>query len=668
MTSTNIMTTNPRSDRLLDRIAELGAAILFSSLVFELFPRVGWADAAVYTGISLNPDSFSTVTYQRDLYAEVSYHFGRMGFVGPLTILVNVAGPLLGRLLHNYLLITCFTLAISSMLRHFLDNSRLVRIAAVLLALNPWTISAISFGGSDGPAIAYGMAFLATLLRIPSHTRTPLTSSFFAGSLFCLAFTAHPFVVLPSLMAAGLILEYTREAMGRRESRPKSFLLMLTLGFLGMLLGLQMLYIGFGGRGFFPIIWTQAFKIDESFFTSPFLDSNNFATLALLSLAITSLTCATFVMMNTAEPDRTPEYYHLKLAMIGFGLVPTSFLLLRIARPATAFTTSYSNQWVLLVLTALILFVSAVRIRGIRASRLAILIAFLAVPVIVANFGSNSPLKVFNHSTEDFYKSQVEFIRTVRSSSFGNRPRIIYAEKESHKPSYAIYYKGQKIKFGFLSSLAYSIPEAERLRHRWSVNPISIDADVHQATFVLLDKVTSDAFDGNTLTSVQKSAAPANSIVLTNCELIKPYDWCLKRVNQPQATIRGALYSDQPDHWWTTATGIEIVLSNDLPSLELTLLSPFGKYAKVHSVRVAVWQQNQVLKQNFKISVQPFTGSPIRISDLSADDVIQIRSLSPCVSPFELDAQQFPDRRRLCVGISMPIINGQVMSLASAFR
>jgi hypothetical protein len=125
-------------------------------------------------------------------------------------------------------------------------------------------------------------------------------------------------------------------------------------------------------------------------------------------------------------------------------------------------------------------------------------------------------------------------------------------------------------------------------------------------------------------------------------------------------------YRDQPDLWWSTEYGFLFQAEVDFADgIQLQLYSPFGEFAQPHLAEVTITTPDGENRLVRRVVVEPFVGSRFEVPTIFWAELISIRSLDPCVVPFELDPLRFLDSRKLCVGLGGITLNGELVSLNS---
>ena len=241
----------------------LCALAFFFSGWIQLFPIPGWVDAGLYQGYALN---FQNLVSRYGLKA-TSYHGSRLSYVLVLYGSHLWASPEIGQYLQ---LLFFYLLSVLSLLslgyRQFGRGPALLGTA--FLAFNPLFLSALTFGGADGAAVAY-VALSLALLFTPSGFAGGRMSLLAAGAACACACAAHPFA-FPALV--GLLAAYHLAAgvgwsgLGRYVYVGAGGLLALAvLGAIGTTLGLKFFFVkysfqmtrmmagGFGASYFKPL-------------------------------------------------------------------------------------------------------------------------------------------------------------------------------------------------------------------------------------------------------------------------------------------------------------------------------------------------------------------------------------------------------------------------------
>jgi len=101
---------------------------------------------------------------------------------------------------------------------------------------------------------------------------------------------------------------------------------------------------------------------------------------------------------------------------------------------------------------------------------------------------------------------------------------------------------------------------------------------------------------------------------------------------------------------------------------EILLLSPFGEFAKLHEAHIRFYESASGKYREEVVIVDPAFKNRIVFNDLKAGDRIEIVSKSPCVIPFELDADRFADRTEKCVGVESIVVDGLSFRTEDFFR
>lgn len=217
--------------------------VYFYSGLFQLFPMLGWVDAGMYLGYTLNlPELLHS--YGLGIY---TYQGSRLSYVLPLFFIHQFLEPLEAQ----YLLVgLCYITPIIGVIclgcYYFGRNAAL--LVASFLAFNPLFISAVTFGGTDGVTIVYQM-LTVTCLFSPWAMRGNAFALLLAGCCTALAIASHVFSVIAF---AGIYLGYLY-LMGLTKTVFKCcfwlsvgfFVTLGILGAIGMQFGYQFLFLAY---------------------------------------------------------------------------------------------------------------------------------------------------------------------------------------------------------------------------------------------------------------------------------------------------------------------------------------------------------------------------------------------------------------------------------------
>ena len=422
----------------------------------ELFPRIGWVDAAIYSGFALDNRSYESFAELDVLPAEVSYHWARMGLLGPLKLLSGAFGPVDGRLVHNLLLVAGFVLATQVIVTQFVEGAVRRQVLSTCIAINPWTCASVVFGGSDGPAICYAAISIAFLMwRERSHgTVSILLAGFFCG----IAFSAHPFVLFPYFFTwLGLALVSCKTPSVLHMSTHLAELLKFILGFVTATLVLASVFLKFGGVGFYMKYWLRAFELNFNY-QAPF---PSWAYLNPILLSAMGLFILMITIINRQKLRNLGESHrHLGLAMAILVLAPWFVMVfsMLMGRPFINLP-SYANQLILPLTLAFVLSVSRTKLFSFRQVHRSRQFGLMFI-VFVIGFTSptNSPQRlVVGESTRDMYVSQSDFVTAINTTGVTSGSTLIFIEEALHGPSYYIYFEGQKFATGQMHTFAYSV-------------------------------------------------------------------------------------------------------------------------------------------------------------------------------------------------------------------
>jgi hypothetical protein len=219
------------------------ALAYFYSGLFQLFPMLGWVDAGMYLGYSLNlPELLHS--YGLGVY---TYQGSRLSYVLPLFFVHQFLEPLEAQyLLAGFFYITPIVSVIVLGCYYFGRNAAL--LVAAFLAFNPLFISAVTFGGTDGITIVYQMLTMLCLFS-PLALRGNAFVLLLAGCCTALAVASHVFSVIAF---AGIYLGYFC-LIGINKNLLKHclylsggfFITLAILGAIGMQFGYQFLFLAY---------------------------------------------------------------------------------------------------------------------------------------------------------------------------------------------------------------------------------------------------------------------------------------------------------------------------------------------------------------------------------------------------------------------------------------
>jgi hypothetical protein len=222
-----------------------GVAFLFSGF-FQLFPIPGYVDAGMYQGYGLNFENL----VRRYGFRYNSYHGSRLPYVLVLYLSHRLASPELGQYLQViffHLLTAASLLAVGY--RGFGRGPAL--LGAAFLLFNPLFLSALTFGGADGAAVAY-VALTAAFLFSSSGLAGGRAAMLAAGAGCALACAAHP-LAFPALVGllAGHLLAAGRGGWGLWTIgglAAGGLLALAVLGAIGTTLGLKFFFLEYSFR------------------------------------------------------------------------------------------------------------------------------------------------------------------------------------------------------------------------------------------------------------------------------------------------------------------------------------------------------------------------------------------------------------------------------------
>lgn len=217
------------------------AWIFLFSGAFQLFPQPGWTDAGIYQGYGFNLPAL----VRRYGFTRERYHGSRLSYVLILYFCHRLASSVAAQYLqllffHGITIVSIVALGY----RQFGRGPTL--LGAAFLAFNPLFLSAFTFGGADGPALAYVSLAAAILFSVPGMggDHRAMAACGFVSAAAC---AANPFAIAPmtGFLAAGLL------AAPSKRSRLSGYLAFLVGGVLALVL-LGLIGRAFGLEFFFP--------------------------------------------------------------------------------------------------------------------------------------------------------------------------------------------------------------------------------------------------------------------------------------------------------------------------------------------------------------------------------------------------------------------------------
>jgi len=636
----------------------LALTITIYLTLIELFPVIGWADSAIYSSFVLDDlayKSFAELDFRPD---EIAYHWARVGFLGPLKLLTDTLGPIEGRLVHNLLLIAAFTLATQAIVSKFVAELSRQRVLTTSIAVNPWTCSSVVLGGSDGPAICYAMVSLAFLVQSKSSGNE--FRCFLAGLFLGLSFSAHPFVLVPYTFSLAGIVIFTHALINSRSIRLYGMkILKLLLGFATSTLMLAVLFLKFGGDGFYMNHWLNSIKIDGSHWRVPLPDNKYLDTVLLFLVGLSSLAITVFRRSRFESTTNSPRYIAFTVAIIALGPW-VAVAALDLSGMVILGTRSYVNQLVMPQTLALIFSVSRTTPpKSWRVHDCSYFLVLLAAFGISFTFSSDSPMKGIERGvTKDGYRSQSELVQAVHSLVGTSRPTLVLMDVGNWDYGFYIYHGGQRDYGGVATNFAYSFSSFNKA----ILNEIKDISDIQTSTVFVSDSLSTSA-------SIRQQILQTNKYDVTRdeCGGHQRFSWCFFLATPlptpPRGfTLFGKSYLDFPDLLWSSSE-LSFSLGSEVQSFRLQLVAPFGQYAKPHRISLAVRSSSRKLLENSELIISPGDGLMLDVEQAEPFGTVSINSLSDCVVPYEIDSNRFPDQRKLCFGIVGIWVNGEQTSL-----
>jgi hypothetical protein len=565
-----------------------GLMILFYFLTnhFELFPRVGWVDAGMYSSYANNNNLIRDYGFSGN-----SYQGTRLGYIVPAKIFSSTFGPINGR----YLLV--LTYYFSSLFALFLGVKKLtkrVEIQALFMTVvicNPLLLAGISYGGTDGPAAAYIIFATIFLLYSLNTTRTKIYL-YFSGLFAALSFSSHILTIAP----LGLFLiAYLILSNNDYKARISAILLgfvstIFCMSLIGYALGMEHNYLTYS------LSWgVQSAKGVGLSFTQPFAEvfTHSLIYIPPLFLIITAISrCGSF--KNIMPYCKQNSHGNFILASLLFSAGPLMFFVLydkvlggaisqyisyyQLFYPCFIFSFLFllidsnnnisANKVIIINFMLLILFIfSALNVELLYSILFVLssiiifgLVLFVAEKetkkfaistcLLIALFAFQYLCYAYNNSitplyhiagtanTKELYISQLEFMRTINKLQKAYSLPYFVFDKTANKKSlpsgqfYHTYFNGKKNIYNYFDSLtALYLWDRSIL----SDNPYAIDFKKIVATsdklrqIVIIGKEKSEV---NTLYTRVASQLKEPQIITSKCYKNKYYPWCITVVKE----------------------------------------------------------------------------------------------------------------------------------------
>ena len=170
-------------------------ASIFYLAFFDHYPRVGWADAAIYNSYVIVADSYRYIEGFGEALNGATYQGSRLGYIVPLRFLSAFMSAAEARFVFNFFLFIIYSVSVIKFIEVSVNNSIGKILVIGFLLLNPQVVSAIVFGGADGPSMIYSVVSLVFLFFAVREINKWLFV--FSGLFFGLAISSHVFSLVP---------------------------------------------------------------------------------------------------------------------------------------------------------------------------------------------------------------------------------------------------------------------------------------------------------------------------------------------------------------------------------------------------------------------------------------------------------------------------------------
>lgn len=440
-------------------------ALLYLIFFYEIFPRPGWVDASIYTGYSINVDLYKIYNISSD-----SYQGSRLGYILPLRLLSHIFGNMFGRELYPIILYAICSISIWGICALLIERQRARVLTAICFIFNPLLISALIYGGADGPAATY---MLASFIVLSNSGRAnaifgQIALSFFSGVFLCLGLSSHIFAIIPVMITIPCLLYIFHSSKRRIIASVASLaagtlVTTVILATLGFRLGLAKFYL------LYSIPWIHKSLNGSGIkFSSPFSIWVKNSILWIPFVLLLVLSVATYFR-------RAPD--------VCGRLIARRLSLLNLAGPLVAFicfdefiggdllgTPAYLNIVYPTLIIGSVLFVSAFSkdhhaTANLRPISKEIFTKYATV--LIACFGlalcatSNYVKSAFSFNKTDsreFYNSQIEFNREIATAGLsGKKLQFLFlstpdTEKQNSR-IYTDFYRNRTRRFDYIDSL-----------------------------------------------------------------------------------------------------------------------------------------------------------------------------------------------------------------------
>ena len=522
----------PNNLKSMQNLGYLVFAVVLFAIVYEHYPRLGWVDASIYNSYVIGDDSYQYVDGFTVALNGATYQFSRLGHIIPLRILGDFVGNVEARRLYNFLLFTAFCTAAIKLTIACVSNSGGRVLVLGFILLNPQFISAIVFGGADGPAAIYSFISLVTLF-FAARKRSGLLF-LLAGIWFGLAFSAHIFALIPYFMVL-IALCFGIRLVGFKDLKSYAqYLLLFVLGLASVILVLSVFgnYLGLHQNYLvYSLGRIQASAQGYGISFSPPLDfwkQNASLWVGVVLLLICSLIFDFRGVLNGQNQNSSSR----KVAIFCF-LFPLIFVVFfdfliggsLIASPHyfNAFLPSFGIGVVHLISSwnkstgSLLRYLSYLAVVFISFG------AAILLPNNYALFSFNEIRSKNNLLSQQSLETEVS--RLIEKKIFN----LVYSNSDQggrEGGMYVDYFMGKKRLFDYVDSLAYTFPWVGDKMHRVNLrDPSGMDIKLEKELPTIVLSSTEIRLD-ETL-GVIRASLGVHAIKTRICGGYEPYQWCM---------------------------------------------------------------------------------------------------------------------------------------------
>ncbi|HRN82839.1 MAG TPA: hypothetical protein PK667_12625 [Nitrosomonas europaea] len=500
-------------------------------VLYEHFPKPGWADPAIYNSYAVFSDAYSYVDGFGQALNGATYQGSRLGHIIPLKFISELLGAVEGRLVYNTLLFLLFCISVIKITSIYVKSLLGQILVCGYFLLNPQFVSSIVSGSTDGPAATYSLTSLVCLLFALRNKSNFLSG--LAGVCFGLALSTHVFSLIPYFLAL-IALSFSGRILGERQK-----LLFYGKHVLWFLFGLALIILMFSlyarhlGLEKFYLAYNFG-RIQASIqgsgaqFWPPLYFWLQQATLwiGIIFLFVYTL----FVNNKGISSDGCHEkILRRKIAILSF-LLPLLFVFIFDFLIGGSMITSphYFNAFFPCFVVGSIFLVSSwdYDLRRNAAFLVSIFFSFSAAFFLPDNYSLFSFNKI---DSKDLLISQqhldYEISRLVKNKNF-NLVYSIADENDRQHAKHVDYFNGEKRIFDYLDSLAYIFPWVGDKMYRVDLRNLA-ETNVNlvkDLPTIILSRTENQL--GRTLGMVQHPFGDF-SIVRKKCGGHGIYQWCI---------------------------------------------------------------------------------------------------------------------------------------------